>query len=88
MSKVTGPLEKLLTMAAVLGFRMANGALSPGRTRLQFSRTFQKLLPVYSGLNRLLAAIIRADAKIMPWCLSSIILVHCRKDALPRKSLD
>lgn len=78
LSKTAGFIEKVTTLAVVLVF----AALRPLLRRKDSGHTFLKfLLPVYKAANRIYAVLVKWEAKVSPFFLTSIVLIHCRKNS-------
>lgn len=82
VSKVTGFLEKVTMVAAVLAFRIFRFIWKPGERRdLSAHPALSFVFPLYKALNWFYAWMVKWEAKISPLFLTSIVLIRCRKSA-------
>jgi hypothetical protein len=80
--RVTGPLEKLTTMFAVMLFRVARRVVPVNAQKSSFSRRFfRAFMPIYKKANDLYALIMKCEVKLIPRSLATIVLIHCRKQS-------
>lgn len=79
ISKVTGVLEKITMLTAVIGFKILRGIKKSGQAGPQIHPVLKLVLPFYKTLNLLYSWIVKWEAKLMPLALTSIVLIRCRK---------
>ena len=79
ISKVTGVLEKITMLTAVIGFSILRLIRKPGQGGAQVHPFLNFILPAYKALNLLYSWIVKWEAKLMPLALTTIVLIRCRK---------
>jgi SAM-dependent methyltransferase len=82
VAKLAGLVEKLTTWAIVRLFTLLRPMFArPLRERQDARRSvlWWVLLPFWFVANHVFAAVIAVEGKLMPWSLTSIVLVHARK---------
>jgi SAM-dependent methyltransferase len=82
VAKLAGLVEKLTTWAIVRLFTLLRPMFTrPLRERPGAGRSmlWRVLLPFWFVANHVFAAVIALEGKLLPWSLTSIVLVHARK---------
>jgi len=79
MVKVTGPLEKITMLFALLVFRTLRRLLPLKARKVAFPALMKLLLRVYKKANDIYSVVIKWEAKIMPLSLATTVLIDCRK---------
>lgn len=81
IQKVLGPLEKIIMCTAVFCYALLLRKQSKGigKSPPPSSRPLPVFLPLFKWINRILAAIVSLDARIMPRALSTVLLIKAVK---------
>jgi SAM-dependent methyltransferase len=78
-AKVLGPLEKIAMLSTVIAFSTMQGIMGTRGGSGKPSRATLAIAPSFKWANRAFAALAWLDARIVPWALSTVILVEGEK---------
>jgi SAM-dependent methyltransferase len=78
-AKVLGPLEKITMFSTVMAFSLLQRLTGSSESSGKPSRAALLIAPIFKWANRAFALLARLDARIMPWALSTVILIEGEK---------